>query len=62
MPDRASIDLDSQLFKRVSHLAEAAGCSSVEEFIIRILEQRVAGGPDPESRGADRRPAGEHEP
>jgi metal-responsive CopG/Arc/MetJ family transcriptional regulator len=38
----AKIKIDSNLFNRVKHAAEAAGYSSVEEFITHIIEKELA--------------------
>ncbi|MHC4293730.1 MAG: hypothetical protein ACYSTX_05485 [Planctomycetota bacterium] len=38
----AKIKIDSNLFNRVKHATEAAGYSSVEEFITHIIENELA--------------------
>jgi metal-responsive CopG/Arc/MetJ family transcriptional regulator len=38
----AKIKIDSNLFDRVKKAAEAAGYSSVEEFVTHIIETEVA--------------------
>jgi hypothetical protein len=38
----AKIKIDSALFARAKNVADAAGYSSLEEFITHIIEQEVA--------------------
>ena len=38
----AKVKIDSNLFKRVKDATEAAGYSSVEEFITHIIEKELA--------------------
>jgi len=38
----AKIKIDSKLFQRAKNAAEAAGYSSVEEFVTHIIENAVA--------------------
>ena len=38
----AKIKIDSNLFERMKNSAQAAGYSSVEEFITHIIEKEVA--------------------
>lgn len=38
----AKIKIDSTLFARAKNVAEAAGYSSLEEFVNRIIEKEIA--------------------
>ena len=44
----AKIKIDSNLFDRVKQAVEAGGYSSVEEFVVHIIEQELA-----KSEGSD---------
>jgi predicted ATPase with chaperone activity len=44
----AKIKIDSNLFDRVKQAAEAAGYSSPEEFVVHLIEQKLA-----KSEGSD---------
>lgn len=39
---KAKVKLEKELYQKIEKIAEAAGYSSAEEFIIHILEKEVA--------------------
>ncbi|MCR4396443.1 MAG: ribbon-helix-helix domain-containing protein [Candidatus Saccharicenans sp.] len=39
---KAKIKLDKELYQKIEKIAEVAGYSSAEEFIIHLLEKEVA--------------------
>ena len=43
---KKSIRLDKELYKKLQEKSGEAGYSSVDEFIVHVLESAVAGGDD----------------
>ena len=50
----AKIKIDSSLFERMKKVVEAAGYSSVEEFVTHLIEREVAKYEDGGSDNTDR--------